>query len=121
MECLNKRDNFVPQMFFTDTTSDFINSYHVAKNVTSEETQKGHGLIYPHDDTNLSNLPSAHSNAPIIYYSDLFEDPVMSDVTYFGNDVPLGRLGINKCIEKCKNGNCVEYGVTGHAHCFPPK
>ncbi len=31
-----------------------------------------------------------------------------------------GRLGLDKCIEKC-NGYCVEYGLTGSAYCFPHK
>lgn len=34
------------------------------------------------------------------------------------NNEPNGRMGYDKCIENCK-GYCVEFGLTGDAHCFP--
>jgi hypothetical protein len=110
-----KYDNFVPQIFHTDTTTDFIKSHSEKK-----PGQNNNSTIYPHNDNGLKALSSAQSKAPIAYHADLFHDPVMSDVTYYDNDDD-GRLGLDKCIEKCKNGSCVEYGVTGHAHCFPHK
>ena len=51
--------------------------------------------------------------------NNIFEDKLFSDVITHENDLD-GRLGIDKCIESCK-GVCVEYGVTGLAHCFPEK
>jgi hypothetical protein len=56
----------------------------------------------------------AHNN-----YS-LLNDPLFSDVIYYENDMTTGRIGVDMCIEKC-NGNCVEYGQTGNAYCFPKK
>lgn len=40
-----------------------------------------------------------------------------TDMTVYENDTD-GRLGLDKCLEQC-NGNCVEYGQTGAAYCFP--
>lgn len=52
--------------------------------------------------------------------SDTFDDPLFSDVIFYMGDGTLdGEIGIEKCIKKCKNGNCVEYGITGDAYCFP--
>lgn len=39
------------------------------------------------------------------------------DLIVYDND-PDGRLGYDKCIEKC-NGYCVEHGQTGSAYCYP--
>jgi len=54
----------------------------------------------------------AHNN-----YS-LLNDPLFKDVIYYDNNIETGRLGLDVCIEYC-NGNCVEYGQTGNAYCFP--
>ena len=56
----------------------------------------------------------AHNN-----YS-LLNDPLFEDVIYYENDMTTGRIGLDQCIEKC-DGNCVEYGQTGNAYCFPKK
>lgn len=51
----------------------------------------------------------------------LNEDKLFNDIIYFENDnEPGGLLGIEKCVKSCQ-GNCVEYGITGHAHCFPTR
>lgn len=39
------------------------------------------------------------------------------DVITYSNSTD-GRIGFDKCIEYC-NGYCVEYGLTGDAHCYP--
>lgn len=39
------------------------------------------------------------------------------DIIEYNND-QNGRIGLDKCIEGC-NGYCVEFGLTGDAHCFP--
>lgn len=39
------------------------------------------------------------------------------DLIGYDND-PNGRIGLDKCIEKCK-GYCVEFGLTGSAYCYP--
>lgn len=115
------KEPFVPQMFFSETTSKFINQY----KAYSEEnglSQEDESTMYPHSDNHNKPLASAQSTSPITYGADLFHDPLMSDVTYFPNDAnPDGKLGIVKCLEQCKNGSCVEFGVTGNAHCFPYK
>lgn len=41
------------------------------------------------------------------------------DIITYDND-PNGRIGLDKCIEKC-NGYCVEFGLTGSAYCFPAR
>jgi hypothetical protein len=48
------------------------------------------------------------------------DDKVFADVKIYenDNDEGWGRIGLDKCLEYC-NGVCVEYGVTGVAHCFP--
>jgi hypothetical protein len=52
--------------------------------------------------------------------SDTFDDPLFSDVVFYMGDGTLeGEIGLEKCLKQCKNGNCVEYGVTGDAYCFP--
>jgi len=42
-----------------------------------------------------------------------------TDMITYENDAD-GRLGFDKCIENCQ-GYCVEYGLTGTAHCFPAR
>ena len=49
---------------------------------------------------------------------NLLNDPLFRDVIYYENDMKTGQVGINSCVEKC-SGNCVEYGQTGNAYCFP--
>ncbi len=48
-----------------------------------------------------------------------YEDELFKSVINYENDpFPGGKIGLEKCIEAC-NGECVEFGVTGIAHCFP--
>lgn len=47
----------------------------------------------------------------------LLDDPLFGDVKEYNNDDD-GRLGLDKCLEYC-NGNCLEFGQTGVAYCFP--
>lgn len=52
--------------------------------------------------------------------TDTFDDALFSDVVFYMGDGTLeGEIGLEKCLKECKNGNCVEYGVTGDAYCFP--
>lgn len=52
--------------------------------------------------------------------SDTFDDPLFSDVVFYMGDGTLdGEIGLEKCLKQCKNGNCVEYGVSGDGYCFP--
>jgi hypothetical protein len=48
------------------------------------------------------------------------DDKLYADVIVYENDTETGtgRLGLDKCLEYC-DGTCLEYGVTGVAHCFP--
>jgi hypothetical protein len=56
----------------------------------------------------------------------LLNDPLFKDVIYYENDIIqfnkdgsiIGELGLSKCFKKC-NGVCIEYGITGHAYCYP--
>ena len=49
-------------------------------------------------------------------------DSLFDNVTTFTNDElwnnPLGKTGSQKCKDVCI-GTCVNYGLTGHAMCFP--
>ena len=50
-----------------------------------------------------------------------FDDKLFDDVTmYKSNPKDVSQMGLYTCLEKCK-GNCVEYGMTGDAFCFPEK
>jgi hypothetical protein len=44
-------------------------------------------------------------------------DKRFSNIIEYNNDAD-GRIGYDKCIQNCQ-GYCVEYGITGDAHCFP--
>jgi hypothetical protein len=48
-----------------------------------------------------------------------YEDELFKSVISYENE-PFsgGKIGLEKCIENC-TGECVEFGVTGNAHCFP--
>jgi len=46
----------------------------------------------------------------------IFDDKLFKDVLIYQNDDD--RSGLDKCLGDCK-GTCVEYGVSGVAHCFP--
>jgi len=51
--------------------------------------------------------------------SRTFDDKLFDDViTYKSSLTDTKDTGVFKCLEQCK-GNCVEYGVTGTAYCFP--
>lgn len=45
------------------------------------------------------------------------EDKLFSDIVPYENQLD-GRLGLDICLEKC-DGECLEYGQTGNAYCFP--
>jgi hypothetical protein len=48
-----------------------------------------------------------------------FDDKLFNDVVMYKSDTKdTAKAGIYECLEKCK-GNCVEYGITGNAFCFP--
>ena len=64
-----------------------------------EKVQKGDSLFFLKDDA--------------------FADVVMYNSDIVGNTVT--KLGLNKCIENTNCHNCVEYGLTGSALCFPDK
>jgi len=53
---------------------------------------------------------------------EILMDPVFSNVIVFNNDlnpyVKGEQIGLAKCLAEC-NGNCVEFGITGTATCFP--
>jgi hypothetical protein len=48
-----------------------------------------------------------------------YDDALFDDVKSYEND-PNDALntGVYKCLDNC-DGNCVEYGMTGLAYCFP--
>jgi hypothetical protein len=50
-----------------------------------------------------------------------YDDKLFDDVISYEND-PNDSLntGVYKCLTDC-SGNCVEYGMTGLAYCFPPE
>ncbi len=58
-----------------------------------------------------------------------YHDKLFDDVAYYPNEYEedyergeeIGKLlktGWMRCKEECP-GHCVEFGVTGHSHCFP--
>jgi hypothetical protein len=73
---------------------------------------------------NLGTFEALRKESPI---SKTFEDDLFKDLIYYENDESikmieggetLGRMGLDKCLENCK-GQCLEYGQTGVAWCFP--
>jgi len=49
--------------------------------------------------------------------STVFDNDIFDRTTYY--EFQEGEYsGINKCYSEC-NGNCLEFGYTGHAWCFP--
>ena len=69
------------------------------------------------NDARLGSNPNANitkiKQGPGIMYDSAF-----GDIILYQNDHVGGRIGLDKCIEKC-DGTCVEYGVTGDTTCFP--
>ena len=68
------------------------------------------------NDINISPTDAINLNIPILG-DKLFEDVIK----YINDDIdsnPNGLTGVTKCINKCK-GNCLEFGITGNAMCFP--
>ncbi len=55
---------------------------------------------------------------------NMLDDPLFADVVVYNNDsapyLPNQKIGLEKCVYAC-NGNCVEFGITGTAFCFPKK
>jgi len=50
---------------------------------------------------------------------NIIDDALFSDVVLYQSDTDVnGILGLDRCHQKC-TGRCVEYGITGDAHCFP--
>jgi hypothetical protein len=65
-----------------------------------------------------------HVKPPVVYseYINILGDPLFSNVALYNNDDNPYVLGEESGLEKCMNqcdGNCVEFGVTGIAYCFP--
>lgn len=56
---------------------------------------------------------------------DILQDPFFSNIIVYNNDdnpyYPNQMTGYEKCLRNCKNGTCVEFGVSGTAFCFPPE
>lgn len=63
----------------------------------------------------LSKLKQIHQK-PQLLDDKLFADVQTYDNTYYKDGAV--ELGLNKCLKAC-TGTCLEYGVTGVAHCFP--
>ena len=75
--------------------------------------------------SNSKKHESFTSNAdPLTQYKSLVSyeyDNLFSDIVFYPNDDDVdtgGRIGLDKCFQSCQ-GNCIEYGVTGTAYCFP--
>lgn len=78
--------------------------YHTENFDETFEPQKG----------TFGEVLSKYNPYDFIDYSRQFDDVVV-----YNND-STGRTGFDKCIEQC-NGYCVEYGLTGDAHCYEVK
>jgi hypothetical protein len=76
----------------------------------------------PNLDGTLNLKPHINGKQAVISHDNysLLNDPLFMDVIYYENNIQTGRLGLDMCIESC-TGNCVEYGQTGNAYCFPKK
>jgi hypothetical protein len=60
-----------------------------------------------------NNFDELRKNKPLVR---TYEDKIFNDIKLFENT--SFETGLKRCIHECKNGNCVEYGQTGNAHCF---
>jgi hypothetical protein len=95
-------------------------------NNSPADTAKVNTYNMPYIQPNLNGTsdlkPLLHRKEAVISHDNysLLNDPLFKDVIYYENNVQTGRLGLDMCIEEC-NGNCVEYGQTGNAYCFPKK
>lgn len=69
-------------------------------------------FVFVRKTENFGDPASVKRIPDILDLKQQFDDMIVYD-----NDAD-GRLGLDKCIEKC-NGYCVEYGLTGSAYCFP--
>ena len=50
--------------------------------------------------------------------SNTYEDKLFTDMITYENDPDGGQIGLDKCLAECQ-GNCLEFGQTGLAWCFP--
>ena len=95
-------------------------------NNSPADTAKVNTYNMPYQPPNLNGTadltPQINGKQAIISHNNysLLNDPLFKDVIYYENNIQTGRLGLDMCIESC-NGNCVEYGQTGNAYCFPKK
>ncbi len=93
--------------------------------------QKPKNITTKLSDVNLEFKINRPFNQPEKYNTDfdklknnnppnkfLDDDLFKSVVTYENDTFPEGKIGLEKCIQNC-NGECLEFGVTGIAHCFP--
>lgn len=71
-------------------------------------------LVYKYGNTSehFGDPVSLKKTIDVLDLSNQFDD-----IIEYQNE-PDGRIGLDKCIENC-NGYCVEFGMTGDAHCFP--
>jgi hypothetical protein len=110
----NKKENF--------NNIPYKNTY--INNPTNTSTVNTYNMPYIKPELNgtINLKPEINSKQAIISHNNysLLNDPLFKDVIYYENNNESGRLGLDMCIELC-NGNCVEYGQTGNAYCFPKK
>jgi hypothetical protein len=85
---------------------------------TQVDTQKNISEEKPKNNNDKNESTKKENVTTELMFLD---DNLFNDVIMYDNEDPWDintKLGIQKCAEKC-NGNCVEYGVTGSAFCFP--
>lgn len=74
------------------------------------------------DKKSMKTTAKQYPNQRNIFHDSLydhsFNDPY-SKTTYHKHVEGKKNSGLRKCLNTCK-GNCVEFGITGSAWCFPP-
>jgi len=75
-------------------------------------------LSFLYDRSTIEGLDTF--NGRMMIDDQYFYDKVFDDVSYYPNEYDEDKVypGVYRCTMECP-GNCVEYGVSGNAYCFP--
>ena len=110
----------VSYYIFTYNSLEYFND---ARQLKSQTTLQSNIPTHPPSTPHVEPIGVA-ANKGIVYseYINILGDPLFSNVALYNNDDNPYVLGEESGLEKCMNqcdGNCVEFGVTGIAYCFP--
>lgn len=99
-----------PQQLSVDAKTDEFKNTPLTGLTLGFKYNRPYGKDIPYD----KKFDDLRKDKPLMLIS---EDKLFSDIIPYDNQLD-GRLGLDICLEKC-NGECLEYGQTGNAYCFP--